>query len=182
MGVFCFRGTSSIKKYTKAVLPARRGERNNTMNTMEMRNLCIKNNWFTNGDNTQYDMLFEKVNEGADIEELATIIWICSTNVTKDEVIKQLMTYEPHLNRKRIQMVRAMELLARSINNEKIFRHWLITGVADGDINENTKDSELEEYTYDEDFAELMETFVDMMYAAKKHGGIYFDGISSERE
>jgi hypothetical protein len=79
-------------------------------------------------------------------------------------------------------MVRAMELIARSVNNERVFRSWLVTGVADGDINEETKDSDLEDYTEDDEFAELMETFVDMMYAAKKHGGIYFDGISSERE
>ena len=152
------------------------------MNAMEIRELCIKNNWFTNGDNDQYSLLFDRIREEADIEEIATIIWICSSNVTKEEVLEQLKDYEPHLNRERIKMVRAMELIARAVNDERVFRSWLVTGVADGDINGNTKDSDLEDYTEDDEFAELMETFVDIMYNAKQHGGIYFDGISGERD
>ena len=126
------------------------------MNAMEIREICIKNNWFTNGDNEQYNILFDRVRKGADIEEIATIIWICSSNVTKEEVMNQLRAYEPNLNRDRIKMVRAMELIARSVNNERVFRSWLVTGVADGDINEETKDSDLEDYTEDDEFAELI--------------------------
>lgn len=44
----------------------------------DLRLLCIKNNWFTCGSNEQYEKLF-RANEGlAPIEEIATIIWICS--------------------------------------------------------------------------------------------------------
>ena len=44
----------------------------------DLRLLCIKNNWFTCGSNEQYEKLF-RANEGlATIEEIATIIWICS--------------------------------------------------------------------------------------------------------
>lgn len=34
----------------------------------------------------------------------------------------------------RIKMVKAMEFVARQINNEEIFYSWLLCGVADGDI------------------------------------------------
>ena len=34
----------------------------------------------------------------------------------------------------RIKMVKAMEYIARNLNNEHIFYRWLMTGVADGDI------------------------------------------------
>jgi hypothetical protein len=40
------------------------------MNAMEIREICIKNNWFTNGDNEQYNILFDRVRKGADIEEI----------------------------------------------------------------------------------------------------------------
>lgn len=60
------------------------------MNAMEVRSLCIKNNWFTNGDNTQYTRLFERVDDEAEIDEIAVIIWICSDNADKDDIVRQL--------------------------------------------------------------------------------------------
>lgn len=60
------------------------------MNAMEVRSLCIKNNWFTNGDNTQYTRLFERVDDGAEIDEIAAIIWICSDNADKGDIVRQL--------------------------------------------------------------------------------------------
>ncbi len=56
----------------------------------EVRALCIKNNWFTNGDNTQYGKMFDRVAEHADVEEIATLIWICSDNADKKDIVKQL--------------------------------------------------------------------------------------------
>lgn len=44
----------------------------------ELRSLCIKNNWFTYGTNRQYDKLFYANENGCPIEEIATIIWLCS--------------------------------------------------------------------------------------------------------
>ena len=35
----------------------------------------------------------------------------------------------------RVKMVKAMEFLARNINDEGVFEEWLIEGVADGDID-----------------------------------------------
>jgi hypothetical protein len=79
----------------------------------------------------------------------------------------------------RAEVVRAMETLARSINDEDVFEGWLICGVADGDIDETTTDEELECYLEDGTFAELMGTFLKVMARAKKSGGLYVDGIVS---
>ena len=73
-----------------------------------------------------------------------------------------------------------METIARAVNDENIFMDWLISGVADGDIKANTEDDELEYYTEDDTFAELMDTFLCLMSNAKKNGGLYVDGIVSK--
>lgn len=84
--------------------------------------------------------------------------------------------------KERIEIVRAMETIARAINHEGIFEEWLIYGVADGDIDETTKDEELDYYVEDnETFGELMSTFTHMMQKVHKHGGLYVDGVVSDR-
>ena len=80
----------------------------------------------------------------------------------------------------RIAVIRAMELLARQVNDEMVFDEWLTYGVADGDIDENTTDEELEYYTDDETFAELMGTFTNIMRRAHKNGGLYCDRVVSK--
>jgi hypothetical protein len=80
----------------------------------------------------------------------------------------------------RANMVRAMETLARAVNDEYVFEEWLIEGVADGDIDATTEDEELEYYIEDEAFAELMGTFLNVMKNAYKSGGLYVDGIVSK--
>lgn len=44
----------------------------------DLRMLCIKNDWFTCGTNRQYDKLFYANSQGASLDEIATIIWLCS--------------------------------------------------------------------------------------------------------
>lgn len=44
----------------------------------ELRLLCINNNWFTCGSIEQYEKLFYANENGCPIEEIATIIWLCS--------------------------------------------------------------------------------------------------------
>ena len=44
----------------------------------ELRNLCIRKNWFTCGSNSQYNKLFYTNRTGYSIDEIATIIWLCS--------------------------------------------------------------------------------------------------------
>ena len=89
---------------------------------------------------------------------------------------------KPTINKtERIQMVRAMETLARAINDEDVFMSWLSAGVADGDIDENTKDEELDYYVDDDEtFAELMGEFLWCMKKAHKSGGLYVDGVVSK--
>lgn len=82
----------------------------------------------------------------------------------------------------RVNMVRAMETIARAVNDEEVFAYWLTLGVADGDIDETTTDEELEFYCEDDNFADLMERFLDLMAMAKKSGGLYEDGIVSKYE
>jgi hypothetical protein len=48
--------------------------------TWNLRELCIKNDWFTSGTIRQYDKLFYANENGCPIEEIATIIWICSSD------------------------------------------------------------------------------------------------------
>lgn len=52
--------------------------------------LCNKYQWFTSGDNRQYDLLFERNRQGASLETLATIIWICSTGYDEQFILKIL--------------------------------------------------------------------------------------------
>ena len=83
------------------------------------------------------------------------------------------------INKTRVNMVRAMETIARCTNDESAFNLWLSMGVADGDIDEETTDEDLEYYCDDVTFAELMDTFLHLMSRARKSGGLYCDGITS---
>ena len=86
----------------------------------------------------------------------------------------------------RIKVVKAMEFICRQVNDEEVFEEWLIDGVADGDIEYGdlsvTDDDidNLEYYTEDEHFCELMELFLSIMKSAKKDGGLYCDGVVSK--
>lgn len=79
----------------------------------------------------------------------------------------------------RLKVLRAMEILARSVNDETVFEEWLIDGIADGDIDGSEDDEDLEYYLDDSTFSTLMETFLHVMARAKKSGGLYVDGIVS---
>lgn len=82
--------------------------------------------------------------------------------------------------KQRLTMIRAMETVARCINDEEVFEDWLTLGVADGDINEDTVDDELTYYTSDENFAEVMGVFLKCMKSVSKSGGLYCDGVISK--
>lgn len=88
----------------------------------------------------------------------------------------------------RIKMIKAMEYIARQVNDEEVFEIWLISGVADGDIeygdlSVNAEEAEyLDYYLDDKHFADLMNTFLRLMKAAKKSGGLYCDGVVDKEE
>ena len=86
----------------------------------------------------------------------------------------------------RIKALKAMEFLARQINSENIFESWLTMGPADGDIkygdlNVSSEDAEdLSYYTEDNEFRDIMKTFLKLMAKASKDGGLYCGGICTE--
>lgn len=88
----------------------------------------------------------------------------------------------------RIKMVKAMEYIARQVNNEDVFETWLTIGVADADIKYGDLDGGDDNgnldiyYEDDEKFADLMDTFLFMMREAYKDGGLYCDGVVSKGE
>ena len=82
----------------------------------------------------------------------------------------------------RIKLIRAMDLIARCVNDEYVFEYWLSCGVADGDINDDTEDEELEFYAEDDEFSELMGTFLELMKDAHKRGGLYCDHVLSKED
>ncbi len=49
--------------------------------------LCNKYQWFTNGDNTQYELLFNECRNGATLERLATFIYICSHGYFEEDIL-----------------------------------------------------------------------------------------------
>lgn len=87
----------------------------------------------------------------------------------------------------RIKMVKAMEYITRQINDESVFNGWLTEGVADGDIdygdlNVGADDADnLEYYLSDDEFADLMDTFLWVMAMAWKSGGLYCDELVSKQ-
>ena len=56
--------------------------------TENLRTLCIKNGWFKCGSNKQYEKLFRANELDFSIEEIATIIWLCSDEEYCDILLK----------------------------------------------------------------------------------------------
>ena len=57
-----------------------------------LRKLCIENNWFKRGTTYQYDKLFYANEHHCSIEEIATIIWLCSGDeVKRVDILDNLM-------------------------------------------------------------------------------------------
>ena len=83
--------------------------------------------------------------------------------------------------KEKAQMVRAMETIARHINDEDVFMGWLMCGVADGDIKPDTTDEEIVDmgYTDDGTFKDLMNCFLRRMAGAYRSGGLYCGNIVS---
>ena len=85
------------------------------------------------------------------------------------------------MNKKeRIKLIRAMETVVRSLNDENKIDKWLMCGVPDGEITNDTKDEDLEWLIEDKTFQDIMTCFVRTMKNATKDkvkGTLYCDGI-----
>ncbi len=71
----------------------------------------------------------------------------------------------------RIAALKAMALLAKSANDETAIDYWLTYGIADGDED---SDEELEYYTEDDSFKEIIEAFLETM---RQSEGLYINNI-----
>lgn len=60
--------------------------------TADLRRLCIKNDWFTHGDNQQYSKMFDANHSPLSFttEDIVTIIWVCS-NASREDVRKGIL-------------------------------------------------------------------------------------------
>ena len=105
---------------------------------------------------------------------------------------------EVKISGERKEMIVAMDAIMRALNDEEIFDQWLSIGVADGDIIHEEIQEKISEtesdfvyYEDDENFADLMDTFLCIIYYAishkhiikeKRNGVLYCDGVISKPE
>ncbi|BAL84656.1 hypothetical protein SELR_pSRC400050 (plasmid) [Selenomonas ruminantium subsp. lactilytica TAM6421] len=76
--------------------------------------------------------------------------------------------------KKRVEFIRAMETVARHINDERVFEGWLMCGVPDRFIKPTTTDEEIADYFDTDDVKDLTECFLRCMARAKKSGGLCY--------
>lgn len=92
MGIMTYaEAFNSEGVYKKAIESIKCGE-SMKMSTFDFDTLykaCNRYHWFTCGDNTQYSKLFELNENGASIEELALVIYICS-DVSREDILNKL--------------------------------------------------------------------------------------------
>ena len=64
----------------------------NKIPTARLQNFCIKHNYFTAGDNSQYEKLFDFFEKNESTHDIALIIWICSeTDKRPAEIALELL-------------------------------------------------------------------------------------------
>lgn len=94
----------------------------------------------------------------------------------------------------RMKLVKAMEMIARCVNNEEVFDIWLSLGVPDGDIKYGdltVTEDDIDPYycgaegwwseeEANEHLAELMHLFLEVMHDAREDGGLYCDDVVSK--
>ena len=68
----------------------------------DVRKLCIKHDWFTNGTNEAYEKLFALCDSGAKTETISLAIWLCTTGWDREEIELQLEKYRLEQEFKRI--------------------------------------------------------------------------------
>lgn len=79
----------------------------------------------------------------------------------------------------RKKVVAAMDLLARTINDDMVFERWLMNGVPDGELQKWEYEEVSEDFIDDKTLSELMGEFLEVMTRAKKDG-LYVDGVTSK--
>lgn len=88
----------------------------------------------------------------------------------------------------RMMAVKAMEFIARQVNDERVIDVWLMDGVADGDIeygdfmiHSGLETDPAYDYASDPDtFSALMATFLKTMSSAYNNGGLWCGNVVSD--
>ena len=93
VGILTFEEAFSLYHVYKDVIESLKVKYNKVINSTfdfcTLYEACNKYNWFTCGSNTQYDKLFDLSKNGASIEELALVIYICS-DVPREDILNKL--------------------------------------------------------------------------------------------
>ena len=85
--------------------------------------------------------------------------------------------------KERVSVIRAMDIIIRSLNDERDILWWLDSGVPDGEINKETTDEELYWLVDDdESFADIMSTFIKKMRRQPVNGAMWVDNVLSKEE
>jgi len=85
--------------------------------------------------------------------------------------------------KERVSVMRAMDTVVRSLNDESDILWWLDSGVPDGEINKETTDEELYWLVdNDESFADIMSTFIKIMRKQPVNGAMWVDNVLSKEE
>ena len=85
--------------------------------------------------------------------------------------------------KERVSVIRAMDTIVRSLNDEEYVAWWLEDGVPDGEIDEETTDEELYWLVDDdESFADIMSTFIKIMRRQPVNGAMWVDNVLSKEE
>lgn len=85
------------------------------------------------------------------------------------------------MNKKeRAKVVRAMDTIIKALNDERHYCHWIMVGVADGDLDDDT---EVDDYYLDsENLSELMYTFLHIMsHAGTEDATMVVDKVRSKK-
>lgn len=69
-----------------------------------VRELCIKNNWFTGGGESQYSKMFELLKQN-DFRATATAIWLCSDTGLNVEQIEEKIINELYETAVEMEMI-----------------------------------------------------------------------------
>lgn len=60
------------------------------MTNETLREICINNDWFASGTNSQYDKLFDMNERNCSVDELVLMIWLCSNEISREQIKQEL--------------------------------------------------------------------------------------------
>ena len=81
----------------------------------------------------------------------------------------------------RIETLKAMDRICRALNDEEVFEEWIMYGVEDGLFDDELSQWDIDYYTEDKRFADIMDTFAHVMKNATRKdewkGAFFVDGV-----